>query len=76
MSLHHLNTVDLSAYLSSSASPDEARALAEAFVQNARDVGFFYVTGYESVVSKELVDEVFSFVRPLHPVSSGSVDDW
>jgi hypothetical protein len=63
--LDQLNTVDLSAYLTGSASPDEARALAESFVRNAKEVGFFYVQGWESVVSKELVQEVFDFVRPL-----------
>ncbi|GAA5906971.1 hypothetical protein JCM6882_000015 [Rhodosporidiobolus microsporus] len=55
-----LNTVDLSAFLAG-APVEEQKAVAQAFVDNAARVGFFYVTGWESVVPKELVAEVFEF---------------
>ncbi|GAA6021803.1 hypothetical protein JCM10207_002067 [Rhodosporidiobolus poonsookiae] len=56
-----LNTVDLASFLTGEASDSEARSVAQQFVDNAKTVGFFYVTGWESVVSKELVKEVFNY---------------
>ncbi|GAA5824500.1 hypothetical protein JCM11251_000449 [Rhodosporidiobolus azoricus] len=58
--MDQLNTVDLSKFLAG-ASLEEQKAVAEAFVRNAAEVGFFYVTGWESVVPSELVDEVFEY---------------
>jgi isopenicillin N synthase-like dioxygenase len=57
-----LNTIDLSSYLSGASSPEQDRAVAQAFVDAASQVGFAYVTGWESVVPAELVQEVFEYV--------------
>ncbi|GAA5988212.1 hypothetical protein JCM10908_002114 [Rhodotorula pacifica] len=56
-----LNTFDMSAFLAGTASPDEEKQLAQAFVETASTVGFFYVTGWQSLIPQELVDEVFSY---------------
>ncbi|BGP40926.1 hypothetical protein JCM10450v2_004930 [Rhodotorula kratochvilovae] len=56
-----LNTLDISRFLSGASTPGEDRALADAFVKLAGEVGFFYVTGYEALVPQELVDEVFAY---------------
>ncbi|GAA5852979.1 hypothetical protein JCM8547_004755 [Rhodosporidiobolus lusitaniae] len=61
MPLESLNTVDFSSYFSGKATSDETLALAQSIVDNAREVGFFYVTGWEPVVPKELVAEVFAY---------------
>ncbi|GAA5924356.1 hypothetical protein JCM3775_005667 [Rhodotorula graminis] len=58
-SAESLNTLDISRFLTGQSTPTQDRALAAAFVQLAKEVGFFYVEGYESVVPQELVDEVF-----------------
>lgn len=57
-----LNTIDLSSYLSGASTPEQDRAVAQAFVNAASQVGFAYVTGWESVVPAELVQEVFEYV--------------
>ncbi|GAA6034566.1 hypothetical protein JCM8097_005400 [Rhodosporidiobolus ruineniae] len=59
--VEHLNTVDLSAYLTGTASEDEVRKVAHDLVENAKTVGFFYCIGWESVVPKDLVEEVFAY---------------
>ncbi|BGP17068.1 hypothetical protein JCM10213_000294 [Rhodosporidiobolus nylandii] len=59
--MQHLNTVDLRSFLSGDSTPEQDRATAQAFVDNAAKVGFFYVTGWESVVPKDLVEEVFEY---------------
>ncbi|CEQ42018.1 SPOSA6832_03789 [Sporobolomyces salmonicolor] len=56
-----LNTVDLSLYLSGRSTPAQDRATAQAFVENAETVGFFYVRGWERVVPKALVESVFEY---------------
>jgi len=58
-----LNTLDISRFLSGQSTPEQDRALAAAFIHLAKDVGFFYVEGYEPLVPQELVDEVFQYVR-------------
>ncbi|BGP00319.1 Oxidoreductase, 2OG-Fe(II) oxygenase family [Rhodotorula toruloides ATCC 204091] len=56
-----LNTIDLSSNLSGASSPEQDRVVAQAFVDAASQVGFAYVTGWESVVPAELVQEVFEY---------------
>lgn len=57
-----LNTIDISHYLSGKATPKEARELAQKLVQESERVGFFYVKGWEQIVPKHLVDQVFEYV--------------
>lgn len=71
-----LNTLDISRFLANQSTPSEDRQLAASFVQLAKDVGFFYVSGSESLVPQELVDEVFAYVRVLSRLcaSMGAVE--
>ncbi|GAA5898365.1 isopenicillin N synthase family dioxygenase [Sporobolomyces salmoneus] len=56
-----LNTIDISQYLSGSATPEQARELAQNLVRESARVGFFYVKGWEKLVPKDLVAEVFDY---------------
>ncbi|GAA5844650.1 hypothetical protein JCM5353_001331 [Sporobolomyces roseus] len=56
-----LNTIDISSYLTGTASTTEAKELALKLVQESERVGFFYVKGWESIVSKDLVERVFDY---------------
>ncbi|GJN91265.1 hypothetical protein Rhopal_004284-T1 [Rhodotorula paludigena] len=56
-----LNTVDISSFLAGECTPEQERTLANEFVELARTIGFFYVSGYEQLVPQDLVDEVFRY---------------
>ncbi|GAA5929269.1 isopenicillin N synthase family dioxygenase [Sporobolomyces koalae] len=56
-----LNTIDIADYLTGDASPDQARHLARKLVHECERVGFFYVKGWESLVPRELVQQVFDY---------------
>lgn len=71
-----LNTIDISSYLTGTASPIEAKELALKLVQESERVGFFYVKGWESIVSKDLVERVFDYVSSFPSVSHDSELTW
>ncbi|GAA5947646.1 hypothetical protein JCM3765_001017 [Sporobolomyces pararoseus] len=56
-----LNTIDISDYLSDSTNAERAQELAQKIVQESERVGFFYVKGWEEIVPKELVQQVFRY---------------
>ncbi|GAA5978491.1 hypothetical protein JCM5350_003120 [Sporobolomyces pararoseus] len=56
-----LNTIDISDYLSNSDNAERAQELAQQIVRESERVGFFYVKGWEKVVPKELVQQVFEY---------------
>ncbi|GAA5872987.1 hypothetical protein JCM16303_006905 [Sporobolomyces ruberrimus] len=69
-----LNTIDISHYLSGKATPKEARELAQKLVQESERVGFFYVKGWEQIVPKHLVDQVFEYNKRFFDLPLGTKD--
>jgi len=57
-----LNTIDISSYLTGTASSSQSKELALKLVEESTRVGFFYVKGWESIVPFSLVQKVFEYV--------------